>query len=46
MIEVDEATIILQESAHPEAEIIWGVNVYSDKTDSNFSEVIIIATDL
>ena len=44
MMEVNEATIILQEETHSESEIIWGVAI--DVRNDNFVEVSIIATDL
>lgn len=44
MMEVNEATTILQEAVHPEAEIIWGVT--PDVTNADFIEVIIIASGL
>lgn len=42
MIEANEATTMLQEAMHPDAEIIWGVN--SDVTYLDSVETIIIAT--
>ena len=42
MKEVNEATTILQESAHPDAEIVWGVT--ADITSEDYVEVIIIAS--
>ena len=44
MIETNEASIILQKSANPDAEIVWGVTV--DENCFDFAEVLIIATDL
>ena len=44
MIEANEASIILQKVANPDAEIVWGVTV--DENCLDFAEVLIIATDL
>ena len=44
MMDANEASIMMQESAHPDAEIVWGVSI--DETNFNFAEVIIIASDL
>lgn len=44
MREINEATTILQEAAHPDAEIIWGVT--PDVTSADFIEVVIIASGL
>ena len=43
MLEVNEATTILQEAAHPDAEIIWGV--VTDITNQDFVEVIVILAE-
>ena len=43
MLEVNEATTILQEAAHPDAEIIWGV--VTDITNQDFVEVIVISAE-
>ena len=42
MKEIHEAVMILQESAHPDAEIVWGVT--ADITSEDYVEVIIIAS--
>ena len=42
MIEVNEASTTIQEAAHPEAEIIWGVSV--DESLGNKVTVTVIAT--
>ena len=42
MIEVNEASTTIQEAAHPEAEIIWGVSV--DETLGDTVTVTVIAT--
>ena len=44
MMAVNEATILLGEVAHPEAEILWGVS--TDVIGADFVEVILIVTDL
>ena len=44
MMDVNEATTILEEAVHPEAEIIWGVT--SDVINDDSIEVIIILADL
>ena len=47
MLEANEASTILQETANPEAEIVWTVIADdADKTNLDCAEVIIIATDL
>ena len=43
MLEVNEATTILQEAAHPDAEIIWGV--VTDITNQDFVKVIVISAE-
>lgn len=43
MLEVNEAATILQEAAHPDAEIIWGVQ--TDITNQDFVEVIVISAE-
>jgi cell division protein FtsZ len=43
MLEVNEATTILQEASHPDAEIIWGV--VTDITNQDFVEVIVISAE-
>ena len=43
MLEANEATTILQEAAHPDAEIIWGVA--TDITNQDFVEVIVISAE-
>jgi len=43
MLEVNEATTILQEAAHPDAEIILGV--VTDITNQDFVEVIVISAE-
>lgn len=43
MLEVNEAATILQEAAHPNAEIIWGV--VTDITNQDFVEVIVISAE-
>ncbi len=42
MFEVDEASRIIQEAAHPEAEIIWGASI--DDTQGDTVTVTVIAT--
>lgn len=42
MLEVNEASTTIQESAHPEAEIMWGVSI--DETLEDMVKVTIIAT--
>ncbi|MEE3391849.1 MAG: cell division protein FtsZ, partial [Candidatus Cryptobacteroides sp.] len=44
MVEVDEATTAIQELAHPDAEIIWGVT--TDEAIGEKVSVIVIATKL
>ena len=44
MVEVDEATTAIQELAHPDAEIIWGVT--TDEAMGEKASVIVIATKL
>ena len=43
MLEVNEATTILQDAAHPDAEIIWGVVL--NIMNQDFVEVIVIAAE-
>ena len=43
MLEANEATTILQEAVHPDAEIIWGV--VPDITNQDFVEVIVISAE-
>ena len=44
MIEVNEATTAIQELAHQDAEIIWGVT--TDESMGEKASVIVIATKL
>ena len=43
MLEANEATTILQDAAHPDAEIIW--QVLPDINNQDFVEVIVISTE-
>lgn len=43
MLEVNEATTILQEAAHPDAELSW--QVVPDITNQDFVEVIVISAE-
>lgn len=43
MMAVNEAVILLEEAAHPEAEILWSVS--TDVISTDFVEVILITTD-